>query len=65
MSRAVTIALDALGDHRVLQSKRCDIRVRRGKDDWAIYFDPIPMGPGFDVMVLVGDDGSATVGPGY
>jgi hypothetical protein len=65
MKHALKIALDALKDRPERWTGGCDIRVRRGEDDWALYFEPSPMGPGLDVMVIVHADGSTTIGPGY
>ena len=65
IKRAVDIALDAVKERRVSWTKGCDIRIRRGDGDWRVYLEPIPMGPGLDVMVTVHADGSATIAPGY
>lgn len=65
MKQAVHIALDALGEQPARWTKGCNIQARPGADDWTIFFEPIPMGPGFDVMVIVRSDGSTIVGPGY
>jgi hypothetical protein len=65
IKRAIDIALEALKDRPIQWTNGCNIRVRRGKDDWALYFEPVPMGPGFDVMVIVHADGSTTIAPGY
>ena len=65
LPRALDLAVRALKEQPTKWHKGCDIRVRRGEKDWAVYFEPVPMGPGFDVMVVVRDDGSTTVTPGY
>lgn len=65
LKQAVSLAIDALGKQPKQWTQGCNVRVRPGTDDWAIYFEPIPMGPGFDVMVVIHKDGSATVTPGY
>jgi hypothetical protein len=64
-TQAIHIALDALGERPASWTKGCDIKVRPGHNDWAVFFEPIPMGPGLDVMVIVHADGSTMIGPGY
>lgn len=63
--RALDLAMRALGKEPVKWHKGCDIRLRRGEKYWTVIFEPVPMGPGFDVMVVVHDDGSTIVAPGY
>ena len=65
IQQAVDLAIKALHDRPASWRQGCDIRVRPGKGDWSVNFEPIPMGPGLDVMVIVHSDGSTTVAPGY
>lgn len=65
IKRALELGFRALGDRPDRWRDGCNIRIRPGKDDWSIYFEPVPMGPGLDVMVIVHPDGTTTIGPGY
>ena len=63
IQRAIALAIAAVGDRSANWDQGCDIRVRTGKTDWSVDFEPIPKRPGGDVMVIVHADGSTTVTP--
>ena len=63
--RAVDIAFGAIKERLPGWREGCEIRVRPSVEGWNVYFEPVPMGPGLDVMVTVRSDGSTEVAPGY
>jgi hypothetical protein len=65
LGRAMEVAVRAVGSQSAAWSGGCNIRARPDRTDWLIVFEPIPMGPGLDVMVTVHQDETVTVAPGF